>query len=152
MGVELRRLCQAFTFSIHCNRIKGGSLWSTWKWDDWLVQKKKKRDHTRSPHTHKVHTFFRNCKVTEKGKKERKNGGKGGTYAPHWVSVLPGWVIHSVSPRLPGAQCPGSLHKAGGTSPRKLLLWCRQKRVISSPFFIRLQASKRHFSTKWPQT
>lgn len=46
-------------------------------------KKKKKRDHTRSPHTHKVHTFFRNCKVTEKGKKERKNGGKGGTYAPH---------------------------------------------------------------------
>lgn len=150
MGVELRRLCQAFTFSIHCNRIKGGSLWSTWKWDDWLVQKKKKRDHTRSPHTQSSHIF--NCKVTEKGKKERKNGGKGGTYAPHWVSVLPGWVIHSVSPRLPGAQCPGSLHKAGGTSPRKLLLWCRQKRVISSPFFIRLQASKRHFSTKWPQT
>lgn len=149
MGVELR-LCQAFTFSIHCNRIKGGCLWSTWIWER-LTCAKKYRLHQVSTHTKFTH-FFRNYKVTEKGKKERKKGGKGGTYTPHWVSVLPGWVIHSVSPRLPGAQCPGSLHKAGGTSPRKLLLWCRQKRVISSPFFIRLQASKRHFSTKWPQT
>lgn len=45
--------------------------------------KKKKKETTPGLHTHKVHTFFRNCKVTEKGKKERKNGGKGGTYAPH---------------------------------------------------------------------
>lgn len=48
-----------------------------------LTCAKKKKETTPGLHTHKVHTFFRNCKVTEKGKKERKNGGKGGTYAPH---------------------------------------------------------------------
>lgn len=76
----------------------------------------------------------------------------------HWTSVLPGWAIRSVSPRLPPAQCPGSLHKAGGTSPRKLLLWWREKRVISSTFFLLDHRVQKDISaliapqTKWPQT
>lgn len=49
--------------------------------------------------------------------------------APQRSSLLPGWVIRSVSPRRLPAQCPGSLHKAGGTSLRKLLWWWREKRV-----------------------
>lgn len=43
---------------------------------------KKNRLHQVSTHTKFTH-FFRNYKVTEKGKKERKKGGKGGTYTPH---------------------------------------------------------------------
>lgn len=80
------------------------------------------------------------------------------TNTPHWTSVLPGWVIRSVFPRLPPAQCPGSLHKAGGTSPRKLLLWWKEKRVISSPSFVLDLGVQRDISaliapqTKWPQT
>lgn len=56
------------------------------------------------------------------------------TITPQCTSVLPGWATRSVSPRPPAARCPGSLHKAGGTSPGKLLPWWREKRVISFCF------------------
>lgn len=68
------------------------------------------------------------------------------TLRPQRGSLLPGWVTRSVSPRRLPAQCPGSPHKAGGTSPRKLLSWWREKRVISPPYVkVKQSPSKTHF-------
>lgn len=68
------------------------------------------------------------------------------TLRPQRGSLLPGWVTRSVAPRRLPAQCPGSPHKAGGTSPGKLLSWWRETRVISSPYFkVKQSSSKTNF-------
>lgn len=61
-----------------------------------LTCAKKKKETTPGLHTHKVHTFFRNCKVTEKGKKRKEKWGEGG-YLRTTLSISLTWMSDSLS-------------------------------------------------------
>lgn len=141
-------------------RRTGGSLWSTWEWRDWLQPKERKKTKTKT--TRSTSGWMRGCgdscqtlgfkpwqfTCTLAGvfsglfSRQPPEGIVRSAYVrkakrtitPQWASVLPGSATRSVFPRPPAARCPGSLHKAGGTSQGKLLPWWREKRVISFCF------------------
>lgn len=138
-------------------RQTGGSPRSVWEWWDWLQPKERKKNNNNATKHIRVNMgLWRQMPYTEVQTLHMHTGrcflqplfflppqGIVGsayvrkakrTITPQCASVLPGWATRSVFPRPPAAQCPGSLHMAGGTSPRKLLVWWRKKRVISFCF------------------